>query len=125
MLQNEIQNFHHDVALLQYYIERRQAGGFFDMEKLIEFLSITLFKATHGYDLANLNFRLTNFPAVDLGDKKGRAAVQVTTNASPAKIRETIRQFQKHGLDKKYAKLIILGFRKASINTKVQDFVKS
>ena len=114
MIQHEIQNFQHDVALLQYYIDRRQKTGFFDMEKLIEVFAITLFQATHKINLEDLNFRLTNFPAIDLGDKSSKTSVQVTSNATPRKINETISKFESHGLDKTYDKLIILGFCRAS-----------
>ena len=121
MIQHEIQNFQHDVVLLQYYIDRRQKIGFYDMEKLIEVFAITLFKATHNINLEDLNFRLTNFPAIDLGDETSKTAVQVTSNATPRKINETITKFENHNLDKVYDKLIILGFCRAS-NAKVPHY---
>lgn len=38
-------------------------------------------------ELVNMNQIKVNFPAIDLADNKNMIAVQVTTNASPAKIK--------------------------------------
>lgn len=84
------------------------------MEKLVEALCITLFKATHDLNLQNMNRRVCNFPAIDLADFSNRVAVQVTTNATARKVNQTIKMFKKHKLDADFDRLIVIGFCNAS-----------
>lgn len=114
MFQASITNLQHDISILQHYILNRQENGFYDMEKLVEIITKKTFNALESWNLDNLNLLKVNFPAIDLADKKNKIAVQVTTNASPAKIKKTIDKFEKLGLDKYYDKLIIIGFCKNS-----------
>jgi hypothetical protein len=51
MLQQTIQNLLHDIAVLQRYIMVSQDAGFNDMKRLLETLSIHLFKASHDLTL--------------------------------------------------------------------------
>jgi hypothetical protein len=82
------------------------------MERLVEVLAIKLFHVTHGFELENLNIKYVNFPAIDLKDEKNKVAIQVTTNATSAKIRRTIEKFKELKLDQQFHKLIIFGFCK-------------
>jgi len=118
MIQNMISNLQQDISFLQVYVQNRQKTGFHDMERLIEIIIKKIFNILEGWQLDNLNILKMNFPAIDLADKQNKIAVQVTTNASPAKIKKTIDKFEKLGLDKNYDKLIIMGFCK---NSKVKD----
>jgi hypothetical protein len=110
MLQQAINNLLHDISLVQQYIKNSQDVGFSDMTRLLESLSIQLFKASHGLVLKNKNLLNPNFPAIDLVDDAQRTAVQVTTNADAKKIRHTLRVFSNHELAKDYDVLIIHGF---------------
>ena len=112
MIQDVLTNLQHDIAIIQYYISRRQKSGFLDMERLVEVLAIKLFHVTHGFELENLNIKYVNFPAIDLKDEKNKVAIQVTTNATSAKIRRTIEKFKELKLDQQFHKLIIFGFCK-------------
>jgi len=84
------------------------------MERLIETIVKKTFNILENWQLENLNILKVNFPAIDLADKQNKVALQVTTNASPAKILKTIYKFEELGLDKIYQKLIIVGFCKNS-----------
>jgi hypothetical protein len=83
------------------------------MEKLLEALSIKMFKAARNYNLVNVNQLKVNFPAFDLLDRRRLVTIQVTSNASSQKVKRTIKEYEKCGFDSKYKKLIIFGFCKA------------
>lgn len=119
MIDPLIRNLQADIALLQLYIGQRQRAGFYDMERMLEALTIYMFRALRMGELKNLNQIKVNFPAIDLADNQKSIAVQVTTNASPSKIDKTIAAFEKKdelgvSLKDKYAVLYIFGFCKVS-----------
>lgn len=119
MIDPLIRNLQSDIALLQFYINQRKQAGFHDMERMIESLTIFMFRALQMGEMENMNQIKVNFPAIDLADNQKKIAVQVTTNASPAKINETITAFEKKNglgtsLKDKYSFLYIFGFCKVS-----------
>ena len=114
MIAQQIINLQNDISLIQRYIDINQKTGFQIMNRLLESLSIKLFKIIYDYDLRNLNTNKTNYPAIDLVDKDKKIAIQITTNATKRKINDTIEKFFKNNLDKKYNTLIIYGFCKAN-----------
>lgn len=60
-------------------------------------------------ELVNLNvLEQKNHPAIDLGDRKRRLAIQVTAENTIDKIRDTVESFYENDLRKKYDELIIL-----------------
>ncbi|WP_295389685.1 SMEK domain-containing protein [uncultured Thiodictyon sp.] len=122
MLQQTINNLIHDFSLVQLYVKNNQQAGFSDMTRLLESLSIQMFKATHNLDLKNKNFLFPNFPAIDLADDAQRTAVQVTTNADSKKIKHTLKMFNEHKLSRDYDTLIILGFIECSRSKALPTF---
>lgn len=112
MLEHTLINLNADISILQRHIALNQSTGLTNMLRLLESMSIALFRATHGYDLKNKNLEIANYPAVDLVDDQKRVAIQVTSNADAKKVKHTIKQFEKYGLSKDYDKLIIFGFLK-------------
>lgn len=114
MLQLVVNNLLADISIVQRYIKVSQGAGFADMTRLLESLSIHLFKASHDLDLKNKNLFNPNFPAIDLADDEKRTAVQVTVNADAKKIRHTLAKFDEYDLAKHYDSLIIHGFLKCS-----------
>ncbi len=117
MLETTLINLNADISILQRHIALNQATGLTNMLRLLESMSIALFRSSHGYDLKNKNLEIANYPAVDLVDDQKRVAIQVTSNADAKKVKHTIKQFQKHGLFKEYDKLIIFGFLKQTPST--------
>lgn len=127
MIDPMIKNLQTDFALMQTYITRRQAAGFHDMERMLEALTIHIFKALNLGNLVNKNLTSVNFPAIDLADEITKVAVQVTSNASPAKIKKTISAFEKEdkngaSLKSQYDKLYIFGFCKISKNEILPEY---
>jgi hypothetical protein len=103
-----------DISLLQTYINNNNDMGFYDINKLLEYMSIKLFGIIYGYNLINLNEIKVNFPAIDLADEKAGVSIQVTSNATAQKIKETIKTFENEKLYEKYHTLKIYGFCKAN-----------
>lgn len=114
MIGSLIQNLQQDIALLQRYIDQRSGAGFHDVERMVEALCIPLFRAWKGYDLQNMNQIRVNYPAIDFADAPKRVAVQVTTKATPSKIRETVRVYENENFPNEYDRLYIFGFIKVS-----------
>ncbi|WP_017345796.1 SMEK domain-containing protein [Pantoea sp. A4] len=128
MIDPLIRNLQSDISVLQYYINQRQKAGFHDMERMLESLTIFIFRALRKGNLENLNQIKVNFPAIDLADQENKVAVQVTTNASPSKIDKTIEALEKKNLSgeslrDKYSVLYIFGFCKKSKHP-VPDYCK-
>lgn len=119
MFDGAIRNLQSSISLLQLYILNRQKAGFKDMERMLEALCSQVFKAIGIGNFVNMNQIKVNFPAIDLADDAKSIAIQVTSNASPAKIKKTIAAFEKKdksgkSLKDKYVKLYIWGFCKFS-----------
>ena len=73
-----------------------------------EDLYCDLLNTAFEYKLQNMNWVRDNFPAIDLGDDDKRLAVQVTSTKTPDKVKNTLKRFFDHGLNKKYDRLIVL-----------------
>jgi hypothetical protein len=110
MLHPTIINLNQDIALIQLYLKNHQKSGFSDMTRLLESLSIKLFRATHGLTLHNENLFHANFPAIDLADDGARTAIQVTSNANVKKVGHTVKQFEKYDLKSHFDRLFVFGF---------------
>ena len=119
MIEALITNLNNDIAILQNRVALGNKVGFTAMARLLEAISIQLFRAVDIANLTNKNLFQVNFPAIDAADDDRRIAVQVTSVASPAKIRTTIESFKKtdpsgRSLKDDYTTLYIFGFCKAS-----------
>jgi hypothetical protein len=82
----------------------------FDYNRMIEDYVLGILNITYSMDFINLNDEKKNFPALDLGDRKKRVGVQITTNNDRSKIIETLEKFFKHELDKDFDCVWILIF---------------
>jgi hypothetical protein len=54
-----------------------------------------------------------NFPSIDLADDRVGIAIQVTSNVSTEKWKETVKKFTEHKLNERYKSLRIIGFCRA------------
>lgn len=89
-------------------IKGATAMGRTDIKLVSENVLIPAFKEVYGYqNLKNLNYGEDNYPGIDLGDKHARVAIQVTSTSGLEKVKETLRKFLSHGLDKDYDRIII------------------
>lgn len=96
------------LALLSKRVEIYNCVNFYDINIVAEDFYAELLNLIFGYELVNLNVAEKNAPAIDLSDAKNRVSIQVTSDNSSEKVKETIRKFieQKHYL--KFDRLIVL-----------------
>ncbi len=73
-----------------------------------EAFTIPLFKLIFGLDeLRDLNIDQANFPGIDLGDFENRVAVQVTSETTLKKVKDTLETFVNKKYYKQFDRLII------------------
>ncbi len=82
-----------------YEVKVANAIGLFDINTIAEDFLIPIFViAFNCPDLCNQNRIQMNFPAVDLGCETSRTSIQITSDSSSSKMRETLEKFESHGL---------------------------
>ena len=98
-------------------VETRSMVGAYDMNHYAETMLIELFSEIYGYEhLRNLNTpENRNQAAIDLGDDVARVALQITSDRTSGKIKQTLQGFVDKNLHEKYDHLIVY------IITKKQD----
>jgi hypothetical protein len=73
-----------------------------------ESFTIPLFKLVFGWDkLADLNKNGLQFPGIDLGDDHNQVAVQVTSETSIEKVKDTLKQFIANELYNRFSRIVI------------------
>lgn len=89
---NEIKRL---LTWLVAYVGADNASGLSDVNIYSETFLIPLLNPIWGCDLQNLNtYDDQNHPGIDLGDKVGRIAIQVTSTTVRSKITKTIEKFE-------------------------------
>lgn len=84
------------------------AMGLFDINTIAEDFFIPVFKIVFNCpDLCNQNRIQMNFPAVDLGCKTSRTSIQITSDPSSSKVRETLEKFESHNLSSDFDSLYV------------------
>ena len=91
-----------------YEVKVANAMGLFDINTVAEdFLIPILAIAFNCPNLCNQNRIKMNFPAVDLGCETSRTAIQITSDSSSSKMRETLEKFESHGLGSDFDNLYV------------------
>ena len=90
-------------------VEASVAMNQLDINKICEDFICGLFREIYGFEaLRNLNSEeKENYPGIDLADDDARVAIQVTSDNSIGKVKETLGKVIKHGLIEKYDRIII------------------
>lgn len=104
-----INQFREELSKLALEIESSVAMGHFDINKISEDVICGMFRELYGFrNLRNLNAEeKQNFPGIDLADDEARVAIQVTSDKSLDKIKDTLRKACEHQLYEKYDRFII------------------
>lgn len=104
-----INQFREEIAKLAHEVQSSVAMGHFDINKICEDVVCGLFRELYGFDrLRNLNEdEKQNFPGIDLADDEGRIAIQVTSDKSLDKVKDTLKKVINHDLHEKYDRVII------------------
>lgn len=79
-----------DLATLKSQVETRNKLGQFDLTKFCEDFFREILNIIYNLNLQNLNSARSNYPGVDLGDKKKRIAYQITSEKTSSKINDTL-----------------------------------
>ena len=109
-----INQFREEIAKLALEVESSVAMGHFDINKICEDVICGLFRELYGFgNLRNLNGdEKQNFPGIDLADDEARVAIQVTSDKSLEKIKDTLKTVAGHGLQERYDRFIIYNLTK-------------
>lgn len=103
-----IDQFREELTKVSQEVEISVAMGHFDINKICEDVFCGIFKELYGFKkLRNLNEdEKKNFPGIDLADDDARVAIQVTSDKSLEKIKDSIGKIIKHKLHEKYDRII-------------------
>lgn len=97
------------LSVLRYTITANTRRGKNDVATDAENFFAGLLNILFGWKLLNLNVvERKNYPAIDLGDKHARVAIQVTAENGFDKIRTAVDTFYQYELNEEYDILIIL-----------------
>jgi len=89
-------------------VKVKNAIGLFDINTVAEdFLIPILAIAFNCPELRNQNRIRMNFPAVDLGCAASKTSIQITSDSSSSKVRETLEKFNSHNLSNNFDSLYI------------------
>lgn len=80
----------------------------YDIDHVLEDFCTGLINLVYGLNLHNINNEKKNSPAIDLGDPEAKIAVQITSDKSGTKIRQTVEKFIENNLYNTYDKLLIV-----------------
>ncbi|MCM3638249.1 SMEK domain-containing protein [Sporosarcina luteola] len=96
------------LGTLSHQVEYRNSISLYDINIVSEDFFKEFLNLIYGHRLVNLNIIEKNIAAIDLGDIEEKIAIQVTSDNSSTKIRETITKFIDKKLYEKYDRLVIL-----------------
>lgn len=82
--------------------------GFSDINKSAERLFINVLNTVYNLDLEDMNTIQDNYPAIDLGDYASRTCIQVTSESTNQKFRNTVSKFKEKELNRDFDELKFL-----------------
>ncbi len=112
-----------NLNILRYIIVSKVKNGLYDVNKRSEDFFKGLLNIVYDWDLENMNIETLTYPGIDLGSKKDRIAIQVTSQTSRVKTETTINLFDSNGYNKDYDRLIMFNITTKANHSK--DFTSS
>ena len=97
---------------IAYQVEVRNSIQLFDLNIAAEDFYKGLLNRIYSLELLNINIEEPNAKAIDLGDTEARKCIQVTSDNSIGKIRDTVTKFDEDGRDADYDELTVLLLKK-------------
>jgi hypothetical protein len=107
VIESYLKSFIDKAALAQLIIKGRNSSDLFDINRAAEDFIAGLLNKFFDWNLINLNLEQKNHPAIDLGDKKNKIAVQVTSTTINNKVQHTLTTFFKYELESEYNVLYV------------------
>ena len=128
-----INQFREEITKLSREVELSVAMGHYDINKICEDVFCDVLMEIFSFKkLRNLNKEeKKNFPGIDLADDEAKVAIQVTSDKTLDKIKDSLTTFISHNLHKKYNRIIFYiltekqrSYSQASINKICQGKVE-
>lgn len=94
--------------LIKSDIELYNGFKLYDINKFAEYFYAEFLNLLFGYKFEIMEKINPNMVAIDLGDKKNKIAIQVTSKIDRGKIEDTVKKFKENNFDKVYKRLIVL-----------------
>lgn len=96
-----------NLNILRYIIVSKVRNGLYDVNKRSEDFFKGLLNLVYDWELENLNKETLTYPGIDLGSKKDKIAIQVTSQPKREKTERTIALFDEHSYSDTYDRLIM------------------
>ena len=109
MKHSELLNqFREELARLRQEVEASVAMGHFDINRICEDVFCGIFKEIYDFEnLRNLNEdNEQNYPGIDLADDEAGVAIQVTSDKTLEKVKDSLKTIIRHRLHEKYNRII-------------------
>lgn len=106
--QKLISEINSKLAWIKASVELNCSLNLLDCNIHMEHFLIGLLNRVYGYSLVNLNAEESNFISIDLGDREKRIAIQVTSDNTSTKIKETLKKFFENHYERDFDTLIIV-----------------
>lgn len=101
--QDEIREIQKYIQAWMLEIDFSTALCYTDINKASEGICRKLLNLIYGYELEDLGREQINFPAIDLGDDNlSKIGFQITSDTTLRKIRDSLKIFKDHSLDKRF-----------------------
>lgn len=106
--ENIIKKLAERFGTLSNYVSTMNKSGYMDINKSAERLFMDILNVTYNLRLRDMNSIQDNYPAIDLGDYTARVCFQITSEATTAKVRQTLEKFKEKGLNSDFDEIIFL-----------------
>lgn len=94
-------------------VQSHNKVGLFDKNTFSEDVLLPVLREIYGFSyLRNLNREKQNFPGIDLADDHARTALQVTSDPTIDKVKDTLSKISEHNLYERYDRFCILTIAK-------------
>ena len=110
------------LSVLKEEVELRSKVNLQDINVHAEQFYKILLNNIFNYKLENINIVEQNAAVIDLGDSENKIAIQVTSNNSKYKIKETVKAYNNKELYNSYDRLIILVIKDKIKRTDVLEY---
>lgn len=118
-----IKDIHRILSMWVYNTKFNNSVNYTDTNIDAEDIACGLLNRVYSWNLINLNNLQLNYPGVDLGDKERKVCVQVTSDRTARKIKDTVSLFDQNNLADCFQSLYIfcLTERTCSIRTEIKS----
>lgn len=107
-----ITQIRNQISIYQHRVKSDNKAHRYNINDRAESFTVPLFKLLFDWnDLKNLNTAKTNFPGIDLGTDKYRTAIQVTSETSLEKVKDTLIKFVNNEYFDRFDRLVIFMIR--------------